>query len=207
MTSGLHAPQVTRGSGSPNSGSPRTEEGGVTSNANSADSLAATDTAAGTDADNPTPLADIQIDPLFAPPATPEGHQLTLNPAVKMDVADVQAVRTWFHTLRLPQSIAQSLYSEAERMSLNPPDDAAITRMNAATMSELTRAWGERTNTMMGYAKRLIDEAAQTHPYLKTALSRGPGSHPAIVRQLAEHAARLYGKADEKPGNTPHRNP
>jgi hypothetical protein len=140
------------------------------------------------------PLFSRHPDPLFAPPETPQGYQLTLNPAVKMEVAEVEAVRGWFHTLRLPQPIAQSIYSEVERMSLSPPDDAAIARMNASTMSELTRAWGERTNTMMAYARRLIDSAAQTHPYLKTALSRGPGSHPAIVRQLAEHAARLYGK-------------
>lgn len=111
-----------------------------------------------------------------------------------MDVADVQAVRGWFHTLRLPQPIAQSIYSEVERMSMRPPAESDLARMNAATMSELTHAWGERTGTMMGHAKRLIDEAAQTHPYLKTALQRGPGSHPAIVRQLAEHAARLYDK-------------
>ena len=138
------------------------------------------------------PLAEIEIDPLFAPPDTPDGYQLTLNPKVPMTVADVQAVREWFHTLRLPQPIAQSLYSEVERMSRQEPDAAAIDRMNLQTMASLRQAWGERTDTMLGHARRLISEAAQTHPYLNTALARGPGSNAVVVRQLAEHAARLY---------------
>jgi hypothetical protein len=191
--------RVTHLSSAPggSTGSPRTEEGSVTAKDPASHITGDEPQLSGVEQD-PTPLADIQIDPLFAPPETPEGYQLTLSPGIKMDVADVQAVRGWFHTLRLPQPIAQSIYSEVERMSLNPPDQATIARMNAATMSELTRAWGERTPAMMAGAKRLIDEAAQTHPYLKTALQRGPGSHPAIVRQLAEHAARLY----QKPGRT-----
>ena len=51
----------------------------------------------------PNPLAEIEIDPLFAPPATPEGYKLEMNPAVPITVEEVQAVRGWFHTLRLPQ--------------------------------------------------------------------------------------------------------
>ena len=143
------------------------------------------------------PLAEIEIDPLFAPPDTPDGYHLTLNPSVPMTVADVQAVREWFHTLRLPQPIAQSLYSEVERMSRERPDAAAIDRMNQHTMATLRRAWGERTDTMLGHAQRLIDDAAQVHPGIKAALKQGPGSNPLVVRQLAEHAARLYAP---KPG-------
>ena len=33
-------------------------------------------------------------------------------------VADVRAVQQWFHAMRLPAPIAQSIYSEVERMSL-----------------------------------------------------------------------------------------
>jgi len=145
------------------------------------------------------PLAEIEIDPLFAPPDNPDGYHLTLNPKVPMTVADVQAVREWFHTLRLPQPIAQSLYSEVERMSQHRPDAAAIDRMNTQTLASLRRAWGERTDTMLGHARRLIDDAAQVHPGIKAALKQGPGSHPVVVRQLAEHAARLY----ERPGARP----
>jgi len=112
-------------------------------------------------------------------------------------------VRGWFHTLRLPQPIAQSLYSEVERMSRQRPDAAAIDRMNGQTMASLRRAWGERTDTMLGYARRLIDDAAQVHPGIKAALMQGPGSNPVVVRQLAEHAARLY----ERPGARPQSQP
>jgi len=115
-----------------------------------------------------------------------------------MDVQDIAAVRGWFHTLRLPQPIAQSIYSETERMSRHsPPDAAALDRLTASTRAELARAWGQNTDTMLGHARRLIDAAAHQHPGIKSALARGPGSNPLIVRQLAEHAARLYGAAPE----------
>lgn len=172
--------------------SAQTEAGGEPSST-SALSTASTDNEAGSDASFDDASFD-DPDPLFAPPETPEGYTLTLNPAVKMGVADIAEVRQWFHAMRLPAPIAQSLYSEVERMSMAPPDAAAITRMNTTTMSELTRAWGERTDTMLGHARRLIDTAAHKHPGLKTALARGPGSNPLVVRQLAEHAARLYGR-------------
>jgi hypothetical protein len=80
--------------------------------------------------------------------------------------------------------------------------------MNAATLSELNRAWGERTEAMLGQAKRLIDTAARRHPGLKAALARGPGSNPLVVRQLAEHAERLYGSAgNAAPQAQPHTQP
>jgi hypothetical protein len=111
-------------------------------------------------------------------------------------------VRQWFHTLRLPQPIAQSLYSEVERMSQRPPTPAEIDRMTADTSAQLRRTWGERTDTMLSHARRLVDAAAQTHPQLKPTLARGPGSNPVVVRQLAEHAARLYGAtAQQHKGN------
>jgi len=84
-------------------------------------------------------------------------------------------------------------------MSQHRPDAAAIDRMNTQTLASLRRAWGERTDTMLGHARRLIDDAAQVHPGIKAALKQGPGSHPVVVRQLAEHAARLY----ERPGARP----
>jgi hypothetical protein len=143
-------------------------------------------------------LATLPIDPLFAPPETPDGYHLQLDPAVPMDVQDIAAVRHWFHTLRLPQPIAQSIYSETERMSRQgPPDAAALDRLTASTRAELARTWGQNTDTMLGHARRLIDAAAHKHPGIKSALARGPGSNPLIVRQLAEHAARLYGGAPE----------
>jgi hypothetical protein len=144
-------------------------------------------------------LAELQalpIDPLFAPPQTPDGYALELDPRVKMDPQDISAVRAWFHTMRLPQSIAQSLYSETERMHrAGPPSASEIDRLTAHTRATLARAWGERTDAMLSGARRLVDTAARAHPGLKAALARGPGSNPVIVRQLAEHAQRLYGGA------------
>jgi hypothetical protein len=155
-----------------------------------------------TDPGDPLDLATLPIDPLFAPPETPDGYHLQLDPTVPMDVQDIAAVRHWFHTLRLPQSIAQSIYSETERMSRQPPDAAALDRLTASTRAELARAWGQNTDTMLGHARRLIDAAAHKHPGIKRALARGPGSNPLIVRQLAEHAARLYGAAPEGQART-----
>jgi hypothetical protein len=57
---------------------------------------------------------------------------------------------------------------------------------------------------MLGQAKRLIDTAARRHPGLKAALARGPGSNPLVVRQLAEHAERLYGGASHRPAQGEH---
>jgi hypothetical protein len=157
-------------------------------------------------------LAELQalpIDPLFAPPQTPDGYALELDPRVKMDPQDISAVRAWFHTMRLPQPIAQSIYSETERMHrAGAPSAAQIDRLTAQTRATLARAWGERTDAMLASARRLIDTAARAHPGLKAALARGPGSNPVIVRQLAEHAQRLYGGAaghDAAPNATAHK--
>lgn len=150
----------------------------------------------------PRRLADASIDPMFAPPAAPEDYRFEMRPATGMQPAHLRAVREWCHTARLPQAIAQSLYSEVERGALRttePLTAAEIRTQNAAGLAELRRAWGERTGAMLGLSRRLVAEVGETHPQLIDFLdASGAESNPRVVRQLAEHAARIYGRPHDK---------
>ena len=154
------------------------------------------------DADgSPRTLADAPIDPLFAPPATPQDYRFEMQPATGMQPEQLRAVQRWCHGARLPQAIAQSLYSEVERGAHAPLTPAQLRAHNAAGLAELRRNWGERTGAMLGLGRRLVTEVGGTHPDLIDFLeSSGAGSNPRVVRQLAEHAARMYGNPDTKGG-------
>ena len=145
-------------------------------------------------------LADAPIDPLFAPPATPQDYRFEMQPASGVQPAQLRAVQQWCHSARLPQAIAQSLYSEVERGArAAPPTPAELHAQSAAGLAELRRTWGERTGAMLGLGRRLVAEVGGTHPDLIDFLeSSGAGSNPRVVRQLAEHAARMYGNPHDQ---------
>lgn len=145
----------------------------------------------------PDPLAGYEIDPAFAPPSSPDDYRFQTAVGHEIELDDIKAARQLFHTAKMPQGIAQQVFSEVERMHLENRgeelSDAKLEMLNAQTMVQLRQAWGDRTDEMLGHGRRLVSEIAKTNPSIREFLDiTGAGSNPVVVRQIAEHAARLY---------------
>jgi len=145
----------------------------------------------------PGPFDGYEVDPAFAPPSSPEGYsfQTQLNSGV--EVADIKAAQSLFHAAKMPAPLAQALFSEVEKMAVTnggqEMSDLDLQMLSQRTMAQLHQAWGDRTDEMLAYGRRFVSEVAKSNSRVREFLEvTGAGSNPVVVRQIAEHAQRIY---------------
>jgi hypothetical protein len=96
---------------------------------------------------------------------------------------------------RLPAATAKFLGNEIANMARAPVTGVALELLGKSTDIQATGWWGSRKDEYLAYGRRLVNELSVKYPDLKPTLSRtGAGNSPILVRMLAEHGARLYGK-------------
>lgn len=141
----------------------------------------------------PDPLAGFEIDPAFAPPEDPNGYRFqAMEP---LEVEQVKHVNALFHAAKVPQVIAQQIYADVERLDKESAklSDAEWKLMDQRCDVELRHAWGGRYDEMCGYFRRLVNDVAKVQPKIIPMLTETPASNSAVlIRQLAEHAERVY---------------
>lgn len=145
------------------------------------------------------PLAGYEIDPIYGPPQSADGYRFSpsLHQA-PIESAHVQELQKMAFSLKLPPAIAQQFYSEAERQG-SPMSSDEVTLLTNKTLSQAESWWPGKVKEMTDLGRRLIEDASKTSPRLKDfLLETGLGSHPVYVRQICEHAARVYSSPRRK---------
>lgn len=145
------------------------------------------------------PLAVYEIDPIYGPPPSADGYRFaqSLHEA-PIELAHVAEIQKMAFAMKLPPAIAQQFYSEAERLG-NPIPAAEVKLLTNKTLSQAESWWPGKVSEMVGMGRRLIDDATKVSPRLKEfLLNSGLGSHPVYVRQICEHAARVYSSPRRK---------
>lgn len=149
----------------------------------------------------PEVLQDVNpLEPGFDRPPTPDAYQFPpfdLPQVAERDMLGAQQeVRQIMFDARMPQSVAEPVWREFEKLLRQPMNHAEHELTKASTHVTLGRIWGDRKDEMLDYGNRLMDVLCAAHPALREAFSStGAGSHPVIVAQICEHAARLYRKS------------
>lgn len=149
----------------------------------------------------PEVLQDVNpLEPGFDRPPTPDAYQFPpfdLPQVAERDMLGAQQeVRQIMFDARMPQSVAEPVWREFEKLLRQPMNHAEHELTKASTHVMLGRIWGDRKDEMLDYGNRLMDVLCAAHPALREAFSStGAGSHPVIVAQICEHAARLYRKS------------
>ncbi|MFJ1253350.1 hypothetical protein [Cupriavidus sp. CuC1] len=139
------------------------------------------------------PFAGVQLDPGFGPPEKPLDYRFELpNPDV-MSIEELAWTQEVFHVGKMPAGIAQQIFGAVAQLATQPRQDADIGLMGQKTMAELNQAYGANTDSMVALGRRFVDELDKARPGVRRMLDEsGAGSHPVVVRQIIEHAARLY---------------
>ncbi|QLB63469.1 hypothetical protein A9O66_14410 [Paraburkholderia caribensis] len=141
------------------------------------------------------PFAGAQLDPGFGPPERPSEYRFDIpNPDV-MTVQELGWAQDVFMTAKMPVGISQQIFSTVMQLAQQPMDAADIDLMAHKTTAELQQVYGANTEAAVALGRRFVLELDKARPGVKDLLNNsGAGSHPVIVRQIIEHAARVYGK-------------
>jgi hypothetical protein len=143
----------------------------------------------------PDPLGNFQLDPDFDRPAYWQDYKLQTSINQPLEISEAKEIQQMAHAARLPQGIAQHLFSTIERMGDQPMPSEKVEMLTRNTKVKLHETWGERTDEMVGYGRRLVDEVSRVHPKLRDVLElSGAGSDPVVVRQICEHAERIFNR-------------
>jgi hypothetical protein len=141
------------------------------------------------------PFAGAQLDPGFGPPERPTEYRFDIpNPDV-MTVQELGWTQDVFHTAKMPTGIASQIFNTVMQLAQQPMEAAELGLMSQRTMAELRQTYGANTDAMTALGRRFVQDLDKARPGVIDMLNNsGAGSHPVVVRQIIEHAARVYGK-------------
>ncbi|MGR0114155.1 hypothetical protein [Ralstonia pseudosolanacearum] len=138
-----------------------------------------------------------QLDPAFDRPGGPRDYSIHSVPK-NASVADLAQIQEIAFDARLPKPIGDQLIEIVTASMHKPPSIEEIELTSRNTLAQTVQWWGKESSKMLGYGQRLVSEMGKKYPALIDALDcSGAGSDPRVVRQLCEHAARLYGKVHQ----------
>lgn len=141
------------------------------------------------------PFAGAQLDPGFGPPEKPTEYRFDIPSPDLMTVQELGWTQDMFHTAKMPPGIAQQIFDTVMQLAQQPMGSDELGLMSQRTMAELQQAYGPNADAMTALGRRFVQELDKARPGVIDMLNRsGAGSHPVVVRQIIEHAARVYGK-------------
>jgi hypothetical protein len=140
----------------------------------------------------PTPWENVELDAGFRPPARPEEYNFGLLTSEPLSIDQLRWCGEVAHAAKLPQGIAQQVFTEVADLARENLDETALNLLTANTLARLTTKWGDQTVAKIDAARSFVRDLDLVRPGILRLLDdSGAGSSPIVIEQLALHAERI----------------